>query len=93
VAIFYGDTIGAEAVVRGARESGDGKRGVVTMRVDADNRDDALVSPFDRIALLERRSTRIRSQRSKVAFIRTATSQGIERPIAMATPYSGRNSR
>ena len=53
--VFHGDTIRAESTVVETRETSDGERGVVTMRVKAfkivDGGDDELVCSFTRTAL------------------------------------------
>jgi acyl dehydratase len=49
--VFHGDTIRAESTVTDKRETSDGERGVVTMRVDVYNQDDELVCSFDRTVL------------------------------------------
>ncbi|MEF8779570.1 MAG: MaoC family dehydratase [Haloferacaceae archaeon] len=53
--VFHGDTIYAQSTVTDKRETSDGKRGVVTMRVEAFKRtedgDDPLVCSFDRTVL------------------------------------------
>jgi acyl dehydratase len=49
--VFHGDTIRAESTVTDKRETSDGERGVVTMRVDVYNQDDDLVCSFDRTVL------------------------------------------
>jgi acyl dehydratase len=51
--VFHGDTIRAQSTVTDKRETSDGERGVVTMRVEAFavNRDDELVCEFERTIL------------------------------------------
>ncbi|WP_276239043.1 MaoC family dehydratase [Halobaculum marinum] len=54
--VFHGDTIRAESTVLDKRETSDGERGVVTMRVDAykldgDDGDETLVCTFERTVL------------------------------------------
>ena len=49
--VTHGDTIRAETTVLDKRETSDGERGVVTMRVEAYNQDDDLVCSFERTAL------------------------------------------
>nr|WP_101297851.1 MaoC family dehydratase [Halegenticoccus soli] len=49
--VFHGDTIRAQSTVTEKRETSDGERGVVTMRVEAYNQDDTLVCEFDRTVL------------------------------------------
>jgi acyl dehydratase len=49
--VFHGDTIRAESTVTDKRETSDGERGVVTMRVEVYNQDDDLVCSFDRTVL------------------------------------------
>jgi acyl dehydratase len=49
--VFHGDTIRAESTVTDKRETSDGERGVVTMRVDVYNQDEDLVCSFDRTVL------------------------------------------
>ena len=57
--VFHGDTIRAQSTVTDKRETSDGKRGVVTMHVEAFNQDGELVCEFDRTALsLKRTETR-----------------------------------
>jgi acyl dehydratase len=55
--VFHGDTLRAVSTVTTKRETSDGDRGVVTMRVEAFNQDDELVCAFDRTVLSVRRST------------------------------------
>ncbi|UIO99206.1 MaoC family dehydratase [Halobaculum sp. CBA1158] len=62
--VFHGDTIRAESTVLDKRETSDGERGIVTMRVDAyklaDDRegpeDDTLVCTFERTVLSQKRA-------------------------------------
>ena len=49
--VTHGDTLRAETTVLDKRETSDGQRGVVTMRVDAYNQEDDLVCTFERTAL------------------------------------------
>ncbi|NKE35727.1 MaoC family dehydratase [Natronococcus sp. JC468] len=49
--VFHGDTIRVQSTVTDKRETSDGDRGVVTMRVEAFNQDDDLVCEFDRTVL------------------------------------------
>ncbi|NHN59017.1 MaoC family dehydratase [Halorussus rarus] len=56
--VFHGDTIRAQSTVTDKRETSDGERGVVTMRVEAfaanredEDGDDLLVCEFDRTVL------------------------------------------
>jgi acyl dehydratase len=49
--VFHGDTIRAESTVTDKRETSDGERGVVTMRVEVYNQDDDLVCSFERTVL------------------------------------------
>ncbi|MFB6143602.1 MAG: MaoC family dehydratase [Halorientalis sp.] len=57
--VFHGDTIRARTTVTDARETSDGDRGVVTMRVEAfrvePDGDDTLVCSFERTVLAEKR--------------------------------------
>ncbi|NHN49943.1 MaoC family dehydratase [Halostella sp. JP-L12] len=55
--VFHGDTIRAQSTVTDKRETSDGERGVVTMRVEAFavNRDDELVCEFERTVLSKKR--------------------------------------
>ena len=57
--VFHGDTIRARSTVTDKRETSDGERGVVTMRVEAfkivDGDDDVLVCEFDRTALSKKK--------------------------------------
>ena len=53
--VFHGDTIRAETTVLEKRETSDGERGVVTMRVDVFNQDDELVCTFERTTLSRKR--------------------------------------
>jgi len=55
--VFHGDTIRARTTVTDKRETSDGKRGVVTMHVEAFNQDEELVCEFDRTVLSKKRST------------------------------------
>ena len=52
--VFHGDTVRAESTVTDKRETSDGERGVVTMRVEVFNQDDDVVCSFDRTALLQK---------------------------------------
>ncbi|MXR50826.1 MaoC family dehydratase [Halovenus sp. WSH3] len=49
--VFHGDTIRAETEVLDKRETSDGDRGIVTMRVEAFNQEDELVCSLERTAL------------------------------------------
>ena len=49
--VVHGDTISARTTVTDKRETSDGKRGVVTMRVEAHNQSDDLVCSFERTVL------------------------------------------
>ncbi|RDI70518.1 MaoC family dehydratase [Halopelagius longus] len=49
--VFHGDTLRARSTVTGKRETSDGERGVVTMRVDVLNQEDTVVCSFDRTVL------------------------------------------
>ena len=57
--VFHGDTIRAQSTVTDKRETSDGERGVVTMRVEAftvaDGDDEDLVCEFERTVLSEKR--------------------------------------
>jgi acyl dehydratase len=57
--VFHGDTIRARSTVTDKRETSDGERGVVTMRVEAfkivDGDDDVLVCEFERTVLSQKR--------------------------------------
>ncbi|MDJ1430620.1 MaoC family dehydratase [Halostagnicola sp. A-GB9-2] len=53
--VFHGDTIRAQSTITEKRETSDGDRGVVTMRVEAFNQDDDLVCSFDRTVLSKKR--------------------------------------
>jgi acyl dehydratase len=55
--VFHGDTLRTVSTVTAKRETSDGDRGVVTMRVEAFNQDDELVCAFDRTVLSVRRAT------------------------------------
>jgi len=59
--VFHGDTIRAQSTVTDKRETSDGERGVVTMRVEAftvaDGDDEDLVCEFERTVLSEKRPT------------------------------------
>ncbi len=58
--VFHGDTIRAESTVTDKRETSDGERGVVTMRVEAyrvEPGEDTLVCSFDRTVLAEKRTS------------------------------------
>jgi acyl dehydratase len=59
--VFHGDTIRAESTVTDKRETSDGDRGVVTMRVEAFKVDgqgeDTLVCSFERTVLAEKAAT------------------------------------
>lgn len=49
--VYHGDTIRAETTVVDKRETSDGKRGVVTMAVEAFNQHDDVVCSFERTVL------------------------------------------
>ena len=49
--VHHGDTVRARTTVVDKRETSDGTRGVVRMRVEAFNQDDELVCSFERTAL------------------------------------------
>ncbi|MDZ7687334.1 MAG: MaoC family dehydratase [Halobacteriales archaeon] len=49
--VFHGDTVRARTTVTDKRETSDGERGIVQMRVEALNQDDEVVCEFDRTAL------------------------------------------
>ncbi|WP_332888742.1 MaoC family dehydratase [Haloferax marisrubri] len=49
--VFHGDTLRAQTTVLDKRETSDGERGVVTMKVEVFNQDDDLVCEFERTAL------------------------------------------
>ncbi|WP_343205506.1 MaoC family dehydratase [Natrarchaeobius oligotrophus] len=49
--VFCGDTIRARSTIADKRETSDGERGVVTMRVEVFNQRDDLVCEFDRTVL------------------------------------------
>ena len=53
--VFHGDTIRAETTVLDKRETSDGERGVVTMKVETFNQDDELVCEFERTVLSKKR--------------------------------------
>ena len=59
--VFHGDTIRAQSTVVDKRETSDGERGVVTLRVEAytvtEGDDDVLVCSFERTALSVKRPT------------------------------------
>ena len=55
--VTHGDTIRAETTVLDKRETSDGERGVVTMRVEAFNQHDELVCSFERTALSLKRES------------------------------------
>ena len=59
--VFHGDTIRAQSTVVDKRETSDGERGVVTMRVEAytvtEGDDNVLVCSFERTALSMKRPT------------------------------------
>ena len=55
--VFHGDTIRVQTTVEDKRETSDGDRGVVTMRVEVfkvNDEDEPLVCSFDRTALVEK---------------------------------------
>jgi len=49
--VFHGDTLHARTTVTDKRETSDGDRGVVDMRVEVLNQDDDVVCEFDRTVL------------------------------------------
>lgn len=49
--VYHGDTLRAETTVLDKRETSDGERGVVTMRVDVYNQDDVVVCTLERTVL------------------------------------------
>jgi acyl dehydratase len=49
--VFHGDTIGAQTTVLDKRETSDGERGVVEMRVEATKQDGTVVCEFTRTVL------------------------------------------
>jgi len=49
--VFHGDTVRATTTVTDKRETSDGERGVVTMRVEAHTQEDTLVCELDRTVL------------------------------------------
>ncbi|WP_343233775.1 MaoC family dehydratase [Natronococcus sp. A-GB7] len=49
--VFHGDTIRVQSTVTDKRETSDGERGIVTMRVEAFNQSDELVCEFERTVL------------------------------------------
>jgi Acyl dehydratase len=49
--VFHGDTLRARTTVKDKRETSDGERGIVNMRVEVLNQDDALVCEFDRTTM------------------------------------------
>ncbi|MUW13545.1 MaoC family dehydratase [Halorubrum sp. CBA1125] len=58
--VFHGDTVRARSTVTDKRETSDGERGIVTMRVEAftideEDDDDVLVCEFDRTVLAKKR--------------------------------------
>jgi acyl dehydratase len=53
--VFHGDTIRAETTVLDKRETSDGDRSVVTMKVEAFNQDDEIVCEFERTVLAKKR--------------------------------------
>lgn len=53
--VFHGDTLRAESTITEKRETSDGERGVVTMRVETFNQDDDTVCSFERTALVQKR--------------------------------------
>jgi acyl dehydratase len=55
--VFHGDTVSARTTVVDRRETSDGERGVVRLRVEATNQDDAVVCQFDRTVLSLKRPT------------------------------------
>ncbi|WP_342707944.1 MaoC family dehydratase [Halogranum rubrum] len=62
--VFHGDTLRAQSTVTEKRETSDGERGVVTMRVEVFNQNDTLVCEFERTVLsLKRESETTREER------------------------------
>ncbi len=49
--VFHGDTLRARTTVTDKRETSDGERGIVNMRVEVLNQDDTLVCEFDRTTM------------------------------------------
>jgi acyl dehydratase len=49
--VFHGDTLRARTTVEDKRETSDGERGIVNMRVEVLNQDDTLVCEFDRTVM------------------------------------------
>ncbi|WP_416839645.1 MaoC family dehydratase [Haloferax sp. DFSO52] len=49
--VFHGDTLSVRSTVLDKRETSDGQRGIVTMKVDVFNQDDELVCEFERTTL------------------------------------------
>jgi len=49
--VFHGDTLRARTTVKDKRETSDGERGIVNMRVEVLNQDDTLVCEFDRTVM------------------------------------------
>lgn len=55
--VFHGDTIRAETTVTDKRETSDGERGVVEMRVEVFNQEDETVCAFSRTVLSLKRES------------------------------------
>jgi len=55
--VYHGDTIRVETTVTDKRETSDGDRGIVTMRVEVYNQHDDLVCSFERTVLSLKRAT------------------------------------
>ena len=49
--VFHGDTLRARTTVEDKRETSDGERGIVDMRVEVLNQDDTVVCEFERTVL------------------------------------------
>jgi acyl dehydratase len=49
--VFHGDTLRARTTVEDKRETSDGERGIVAMRVEVLNQDDTVVCEFERTVL------------------------------------------
>jgi len=49
--VFHGDTLRARTTVEDKRETSDGERGIVNMRVEVLNQDDTVVCEFERTVL------------------------------------------
>ena len=55
--VFHGDTIRVQSTVMDKRETSDGERGIVTMRVEVYNQDDDLVCSFARTVLSSKKES------------------------------------